>query len=60
MERNQNQSLGLSVRCFKQCGTEERHESVAYASDSSVQPSDTADDSGLNIRIGRLLNMLDK
>ncbi len=60
MERNQNQSPVLSVRCFKQDGAEERDQGSSYASDIWGQAGENADESSLHQRIGRLLNMLDK
>jgi hypothetical protein len=60
MERNQNQSLGLSVRCFKQSGADERAESDSFPSDLGLHGGESAEESSLNLRIGRLLNMLDK
>jgi hypothetical protein len=60
MERNQNQSPGLSVRCFKQSGADEGPASDAFPPDVGFHSGESADESSLNLRIGRLLNMLDK
>ncbi len=60
MERNQNQSPVLSVRCFKQGGGEECDDSPSFAADIWGQPEQSADDSSLHHRIGRLLSLLDK
>lgn len=60
MERNQNQSQVLSVRCFKQGGGEELDESSSFTADIWGQPDESADDSSLHHRIGRLLKLLDK